>query len=136
MGYRDPANYSYTTGDNADSIASLTKRVEELEAGGGSGGTTDYNKLKNKPWINGTELIGNVTVEGTKNYNDLENKPKLNNQTLQGNITIDATKNYEELENKPQINSVELEGDKTSSDLHISGGGSAPSVIGENLIFE
>ena len=31
-------------------------------AGGGSGGTTDYERLQNKPSINGVELSGNVTL--------------------------------------------------------------------------
>lgn len=35
----------------------------ELPAGGGSGGTTDYNALKNKPRINGVEIVGDVTTE-------------------------------------------------------------------------
>lgn len=47
----------------------------------------DYNLLKNKPSINGVELIGNKTSEdlhietgggGTTNYNDLTNKPMIN----------------------------------------------------------
>ena len=32
-----------------------------LPAEGGTVGTTDYNKLKNRPRINGVELIGNKT---------------------------------------------------------------------------
>ena len=107
MGYRDPTYYNYTSGENPDSLESLTKRVDALEEGGGSGGTTDYNKLKNKPSINGEVLVGDVTVEGTKDYNALDNKPS--------------------------INSVELAGNKTQSDLHISG--SAPSVVGETMVF-
>lgn len=31
--------------------------------GGGSGGTTDYNDLENKPTINGAELTGDMTLE-------------------------------------------------------------------------
>lgn len=31
--------------------------------GGGTGGTSDYEELENKPSINGTELIGNKTLE-------------------------------------------------------------------------
>lgn len=34
-----------------------------------------------------------------------------------------GTTNYNELSNKPQINGVELSGNKTSEELHITGGG-------------
>lgn len=38
----------------------------ELDTGGGSGGTTDYNQLVNKPSINGVTLVGNVTSDDIK----------------------------------------------------------------------
>ena len=48
-------------------------------------GTTDYNKLKNKPSINDVELIGNKTTSDLKiSYNDLIDKPTVG----EGRITI------------------------------------------------
>ncbi len=38
----------------------LSRRIEE---GGGSGGTTNYNQLSNKPRLAGKELTGNTTLE-------------------------------------------------------------------------
>lgn len=55
---------------------------------GGSGGTTDYDKLDNKPQLNGTELIGNTILT----YNNLTNKPQLNGVELAGNITFPYVK--------------------------------------------
>lgn len=34
-------------------------KIAEIPSGGGSGGTTDYELLENKPQINGVELLGN-----------------------------------------------------------------------------
>ena len=55
---------------------------------GGSGGTTDYDLLENKPQLNGAELIGNTILT----YSSLENKPKLNGVELNGNITFPYVK--------------------------------------------
>lgn len=60
-------------------------RIEELllelkevieEGGGGSGGTMDYNKLHNKPTINGHELSGDLSAE------DLDLDEPLTNEQL------------------------------------------------------
>ncbi len=46
-----------------DFITEAQKLLDELsEVGGGSGGTTNYEKLSNKPSINGVELVGNKTT--------------------------------------------------------------------------
>lgn len=82
---------------------------------GGSGGTTDYNDLINKPTVGGTTLSGDLTLadlgyivdniinaESTNpvqnaviaaalsnlSYNNLSNKPSINNVTLTGNTTL------------------------------------------------
>ena len=51
----------------------------------------NYNDLRNKPSINGVELVGNKTSEdlhidpgGTTDYEDLENKPQINYTPLEG----------------------------------------------------
>lgn len=64
MGYRDPSNYGYTQGPQADSIEELSAKVEKLEKN--PGGTVDYSKLENKPEINGVELEGNKTTDDLK----------------------------------------------------------------------
>lgn len=48
--------------------------------GGGTGGTTDYNDLSNKPKINNVELSGNKTTSDLNiSYDDLNNKPTIRN---------------------------------------------------------
>ena len=49
--------------------------------GSGSGGTTNYNALLNKPSINGVELSGNKTLTqlGITNYNDTQVKTQISN---------------------------------------------------------
>lgn len=41
----------------------LLELKEVIEAGGGGGGTSDYEKLENQPQINGHTLKGNMTAE-------------------------------------------------------------------------
>lgn len=54
---------------------------------GGSGGTTDYDQLENRPQINNVELSGNKSLSdlGITNfsgsYNDLSNKPNIPTKT-------------------------------------------------------
>lgn len=38
----------------------------DLNAGGGGGGTTDYNQLSNKPTLNGVTLEGNMVSKDVK----------------------------------------------------------------------
>ena len=40
----------------------LAKKYTDKHSGSGSGGTSDYNNLTNKPSINGVELSGNKTL--------------------------------------------------------------------------
>jgi len=53
----------------------------EISSTGGSGGTSDYTNLSNKPKINNVELSGNKTTSDlglfSGNYNDLTNKPTI-----------------------------------------------------------
>lgn len=52
------------------------------------GGTTDYDKLTNKPTLNGVEISGDKTAEdygitgGTTDYSMLTNLPAINNKPL------------------------------------------------------
>ena len=48
-----------TAGDN---ITIDENNVISATGGGGSGGTTDYELLENKPQINGIELLGNKSL--------------------------------------------------------------------------
>lgn len=62
----------------------------------------NYNKLTNKPTLNGVVIEGDKTSEdyhieaggggggGTTDYNDLDNKPQINDVTLSGNKSLDA----------------------------------------------
>lgn len=49
---------------SVETLALAKKYTDEHSGGGGTGGTTNYNQLTNKPKING------VTVEGEKNFED------------------------------------------------------------------
>lgn len=67
-------------------------RVEELllELDTGGGGTSDYDKLTNKPSINGVTVAGDKNSAdysiGTNDYNLLINKPTINGQELSGDV--------------------------------------------------
>lgn len=135
-------------------FGNATKGYVKAHSGGGGTGTDNYNNLSNKPKINGVALSGNKTsadlhIEtGTDDYEDLTNKPSINGVELlgenvigllSGNIQVDYTK----LTDLPSINGVTLTGNKTSSDLHISGGGGSsdyteltnkPSINGVELL--
>lgn len=51
-----------------------------MRSGGGTGGTTNYNDLTNKPKINNVELSGNKTTSDLGiSYNDLTDKPTIRN---------------------------------------------------------
>lgn len=50
--------------ENSAAIAQIWQAIDELKAGGGgSGGTTNYNNLSNKPQLNGVTLEGNKTLD-------------------------------------------------------------------------
>ena len=55
--------------------------LEISSTGGGSGGTSNYSDLSNKPKINNIELKGNKTTSDlglfSGDYNDLSNKPTI-----------------------------------------------------------
>ena len=81
--------YSYMAGESSYLTETITREEKYLyylckngTGGGGSGGTTNYNDLTNKPQING------VTLEGNKTSADL----KIQSQTTQTNHgTSDTT---------------------------------------------
>lgn len=68
-----------------NSNASTLVKVEGSTGGGGTGGTTDYNALNNKPQINGFELKGNksaadlglAAANHKHSYSDITDKPTI-----------------------------------------------------------
>ena len=68
-----------TAGDNI--TLNQSGSTLEISATGGSGGTSNYTDLSNKPKINNVELSGNKTTSDlglfSGNYNDLTNKPTI-----------------------------------------------------------
>lgn len=81
----------------------------------------NYNKLTNKPTLNGVTIEGDKTSEdyhietgggggGTTDYNDLENKPQINDVTLSGNKSLDALGIQAKI-GFPQDNSKYLDGE-------------------------
>lgn len=94
---------------------------KESSSSGGTGGTTNYNELTNKPQINDVELIGNKTSDEL----GLQNKLIAGEGIVIENDVISSsgsggTTDYEDLENKPSINGVTLSGNKTTEDLGIT----------------
>lgn len=100
--------------------------------GNGTGGTSDYNELENKPKINGVELINNKSLKdlgiiipsnedftleglGEKSYNSLDDKPKI-------------PKKVSELENDSKYETVE------STDTKIAGAKSYADEAVANLV--
>ena len=97
-------------------------------SGGGSGGTTDYTNLINKPQIDGVTLVGNKTaanlgfadVATSGDYNDLSNLPTLgtmaaesaNDYTKTSSLSPVATSgSYNDLNNKPTIPAAQVNAD-------------------------
>ena len=78
----------------------------EISSTGGSGGTSDYADLSNKPKINNVELSGNKTTSDlglfSGNYNDLTNKPTI---PTNSDFTLNglSEKSYNNLTDKPTI---------------------------------
>lgn len=110
----------------------LVNAINDLE--GGSGGTTDYNNLDNKPSINGVTLVGNKTtedlgIEGVTDYDELENKPTINGVELEGNLsTEDLEIEYDDILNRP-VESGDLDLDAVVDPL--------PTVISKsNVVFD
>lgn len=91
--------------------------------GGGETGTTNYNKLSNKPAINGVTLTGDKSLSDLgipTSYSDLSSKPSINNVTLSGNKSLSdlgIPTTYAELSDKPSINGTTLSGNKTAAEL-------------------
>lgn len=61
-----------------------------------NGGTTDYNKLRNKPTINGVEVVGNLTTEDLKieipDVSDFATKEELLGKADKSDIPTVPTK--------------------------------------------
>lgn len=97
---------------------------------GGSGGTSNYNDLSNKPSINGVTLSGNHTAQYygcASKLNDLTDV-KLSNEILDDSVLVYSTvlekwyntkMDYAFMINKPTINNVQLYGNLSTSDLKI-----------------
>lgn len=134
--------------NQTETLESIEQYLEDnpIEQGGsGTGGTTDYADLNNKPTINGVEVVGDLSLEdlgitggggsGTTNYNDLTNKPSINGTELSGDITLDIPtktsdlendsgflteipeQSYNDLADKPKINGIDLQGNLTVEEL-------------------
>lgn len=110
----------------------LVNAINDLE--GGSGGTTDYNNLDNKPSINGVTLVGDKTtedlgIEGVTDYDELENKPTINGVELEGNLSSeDLEIEYNDILNRP-VESGDLDIDAVVDPL--------PTVVSKsNVVFD
>lgn len=115
---------------NVHFIALRTVAIEEEDYDKlkGDPGTTitDYNRLVNRPSINGTVLSGDVSLDElglSVDYNDLNNRPRINGHVLTGNKTFEQlglSVSYNTLTNRPKINGHTLTGDQTFAQLGLS----------------
>ena len=118
----DKGELVYTTDTNTLKIGDGLTHYDDLPtiSGGGSGGTTDYSQLSNKPSINSVTLLGNktaadlgfATVATTGDYDDLTDKPTLGTMAAENAsdytktaslATVATTGNYNDLSNKPTL---------------------------------
>lgn len=70
---------------NEDLLLQVKEVIES--GGGGGGGTNDYNRLINKPRVNGDELIGDTTTEDLgiiEGYNATYNEQSENLVLVRG----------------------------------------------------
>lgn len=107
--------------------------------GNGTGGTSDYNELENKPKINGVELINNKSLKdlgiiipsnedftleglGEKSYDSLDDKPKIPKKVSE----LENDSKYETVENTD----TKIAGAKSYADEAIAHlVGSAPETL-------
>ena len=92
---------------NPDALAQIWAAIDELKAGGGTGGTTDYNNLSNLPQIN------DVALKGNKSLDDIG---------AQSKIIYDASKNGVKTANSGLQNSQSLQA--LIDTVSVNGGGS------------
>ena len=87
--------YSYMAGKSTYLPEPITREEQYLHylcvngAGGGSGGTTNYNDLKNQPQINGVTLTGNKTSANlgiSEMTEEQEEQLNQNTQDIQGKV--------------------------------------------------
>ena len=114
----------------AGTNVTLTPRADgkvTISAAGGSGGTSDYTALTNKPQINSVELSGNKSLTDLGIASATALAGKQDKLTAGTNITISGTtisatdtKDYNALSNRPQIAGVTLSGNKTLAQLGIA----------------
>ena len=72
--------------DNNSYDLNLTESITTGEINEGQ----NYNNLRNKPQINSTELIGNLTAKDLKlDYSSLPNKPTINSKLINGDLTLE-----------------------------------------------
>lgn len=73
---------------------------EQPQSGGGSGGTTDYTQLENKPSINGITLEGNQTTE------ELDIIPVVDLGEISDELPIQTTLNAEQIQTMQKNNCI------------------------------
>lgn len=88
---------------------------------GGSGGTTDYEALTNKPSIGGTTLIGDLTLAELGII--VDDQLNLQSTNPVQNAVLTALLNafpYSNVTGKPQINGITLTGNVTLAELGLN----------------
>ena len=92
---------------------SHTEKIIALYGGsGGSGGTTNYNALLNKPSINGIDLVGNKTLVDLKLLYEEEITTASNSWSIQHNLNTEWHKLF--------INIIDSDNDIIYGDIDVA----------------
>ena len=73
----------------AGTVSPVTHLEHVIALYGGSGGTTNYNDLLNKPSINGIDLVGNKTLVDLKLLYEEEITTASNSWSIQHNLNTE-----------------------------------------------
>lgn len=95
----------------ADSLSGLVEKIEKIYQNDELR-LVDYEKISNKPSINGTELKGKLFTNKQK---AIDNTASVNDNYTYHYIAV----SYDDLNDIPMINGIPLIGDKKDSDLGI-----------------
>lgn len=96
---------------SADSLSTLVEKIEKIYQNDELR-LVDYEKISNKPSINGTELKGKLFTNKQK---AIDNTASVNDNYTYHYIAV----SYNDLNDIPMINGIPLIGDKKDSDLGI-----------------
>ena len=116
-------------------FGNATKGYVKAHAGGGGGGTADYEALLNKPCINGVELLGDKLVGSLSGniqvkLSDIANTNLSNVQNAQTVLYNALSQKWENGAIPAEIEVIHYVGDDTRSRVHNVGSFKALKIFG------